>query len=87
LRPDGGTAGHNGVKSIRQHLGTEEFARLRVGIGRPPGKMQTPDYVLQDFSRAQTEVLPFVIDRAADAALAFVAQGIMAAMNEFNQKS
>ncbi|MEK6222545.1 MAG: aminoacyl-tRNA hydrolase [Chloroflexota bacterium] len=86
MRPEGGSAGQKGVKSIIQHLGTQEFPRLRVGIGRPPGRMRTPDYVLQKFSKQQSEFLPFVIDRAAKAALFFVENGMEDAMNEFNQK-
>jgi PTH1 family peptidyl-tRNA hydrolase len=84
LRAEGGSSGQKGMKSVIQHLGTQEFARLRVGIDRPPGRMETPDYVLQDFSAAQRENLPWVLERAAKAALTFVAEGILAAMNEFN---
>ena len=86
LRPEGGSAGQKGVKSVIQHLGTENFPRLRVGLGRPPGKMSTPKYVLQDFSKEQQSILPFVLDRAADAAFAFITEGIDAAMNKYNQK-
>ena len=84
LRPEGSSAGQKGMKSVLQHLGTQEIARLRVGVGRPPGRMSTPDYVLQDFSKQQKEVLPFVIDRATDAALAFIDEGIETAMNRYN---
>ncbi|MDA1330125.1 MAG: aminoacyl-tRNA hydrolase [Chloroflexi bacterium] len=84
MRPGGGAAGQKGMRSIIQSLGTQDFPRLRVGIGRPPGRMRTPDYVLQDFSKQQREVLPFVLRRAADAALTFVSEGIDAAMNEYN---
>ncbi len=86
LRPEGGSAGHNGMKSIFKTFGTEEFPRLRVGVGRPPGKMPTPAYVLQDFSKQQKETLPFLLDKASDASLKFVSDGITSAMNEFNQK-
>jgi PTH1 family peptidyl-tRNA hydrolase len=85
LKPDGGSSGHNGMKSIIKSLGTEEFSRLRVGIGRPPGKMGTPSYVLQDFSKEEAEPLAWVIDRASDAALTFISKGIVTAMNQFNQ--
>ncbi len=85
LRPQGGSSGQKGMKSIIQVLGTQEFPRLRIGIDRPPGKMQTPDYVLQNFSKLQKENLPWVINRAAEAALFFVAEGIDAAMSKFNQ--
>jgi PTH1 family peptidyl-tRNA hydrolase len=84
LRPDGGSSGQKGVKSIIQALGTESFSRLRVGIGRPPGQMDPADYVLQPFSAAQEEEMAFVRMKAADAIEAWLAQGIDAAMNQFN---
>ena len=85
LKPEGGSSGHNGMKSIIKSFGTEEFPRLRVGIGRPPGKMQTPSYVLQDFSKEEAEPLAWVVDRASDAVLTFISEGIVTAMNQFNQ--
>ena len=84
LRPDGGSSGQKGVKSIIQALGTEAFSRLRVGIGRPPGQMDPADYVLQPFSATQEEEMVFVRMKAADAIEAWLAQGIDAAMNQFN---
>jgi PTH1 family peptidyl-tRNA hydrolase len=84
LRPDGGSSGQKGVKSIIQSLGVETFPRLRVGIGRPPGQMDPADYVLQPFSAAQEEEMVFVRGRAADAIETWLAQGIVAAMNQFN---
>jgi peptidyl-tRNA hydrolase, PTH1 family len=84
LRPDGGSSGQKGVKSIIQSLGTEAFSRLRIGIGRPPGQMDPADYVLQPFSAAQEEEMAFVRMKAADAIEAWLAQGIDAAMNQFN---
>ncbi|MCU0502755.1 MAG: aminoacyl-tRNA hydrolase [Anaerolineae bacterium] len=84
LRPDGGSSGQKGVKSIIQALGTEAFSRLRVGIGRPPGQMDPADYVLQPFSAAQEEEMAFVRMKAADAIEAWLALGIDAAMNQFN---
>lgn len=85
LRPSGGSAGQKGMKSIIRQLGSQDFPRLRLGIGRPPGRMSTPDYVLQDFSQQESDVLPFVLDRAADAALTFISEGIEAAMTKYNQ--
>jgi PTH1 family peptidyl-tRNA hydrolase len=85
LRPSGGSAGQKGMKSIIRQLGSQDFPRLRLGIGRPPGRMSTPDYVLQDFSQQESDVLPFVLDRAADAALTFINEGIEAAMTRYNQ--
>jgi PTH1 family peptidyl-tRNA hydrolase len=84
MRPGGGPGGHNGVTSTIERLGTQEFPRLRVGIGRPPGRMDPAAYVLQDFSRADLTALSEVLDRAADAALAFVTEGLDIAMNKFN---
>ena len=84
LRPDGGSAGHNGMKSIIERLGSQGFARLRVGIGRPKGRMRTPDHVLQDFSREEKEALPFVLRRAAEAVEEWVHEGIVEAMNKYN---
>lgn len=84
LRPDGGSAGHNGMKSIIERLGSQNFARLRVGVGRPKGRMRTPDHVLQDFSRQEQEALPFVLRRAAEAVEEWVHEGIVAAMNRYN---
>ena len=85
LRPEGSSSGQQGMNSIIQQLGSQEFNRLRVGIGRPPGKMRTPDYVLQDFKKDEVEELPMILDRASDAALAFVTEGIVPAMNSYNQ--
>jgi PTH1 family peptidyl-tRNA hydrolase len=85
LRPEGSSSGHQGMNSIIQQLGSQEFNRLRVGIGRPPGKMKTPDYVLQDFKNGEVEELPMILDRASDAALSFVSEGIFPTMNTYNQ--
>lgn len=84
LRPSGGSAGQKGMASIIERLGTQDFPRLRVGIGRPPGRMDAADYVLQEFSRQEAEFLSVLLDRAADAALTFVTDGLQAAMNQYN---
>lgn len=84
LRPGGGPGGQKGVASAIERLGTKDFARLRLGIGRPPGRMDPADYVLQDFSRDEMKILSEVLDRAADAALTFVIEGLDKAMNKFN---
>lgn len=84
IRPDGGAAGQKGMESILERLGTDEFARLRLGIGRPPGQMEAPDYVLQDFSDAEMTAISETLDRAVEAALTFVTEGLDAAMNKFN---
>ena len=86
LKPEGGSSGQKGMKSVIEKLGTKEFPRLRIGIGRPPGKMKTPSYVLQDFSKSEQKELPFLLDRAASAIDAFLTEGIEMAMNSVNQK-
>jgi peptidyl-tRNA hydrolase, PTH1 family len=84
IRPDGGSAGQKGMTSILERLGTDEFPRIRLGIGRPPGQMQTPDYVLQDFSRQETAILSDVLNQAVEASLTFIVEGLDASMNKFN---
>lgn len=86
LKPDGGDAGQKGVRSIIQQLGTQEFPRLRVGIGRPPGRTPVSSYVLQDFSDEEQELLPFVLDQAVSAILHFVEHGLASAMTHYNQQ-
>jgi PTH1 family peptidyl-tRNA hydrolase len=84
LRPGGGSAGQKGVESIQTRLSTQEFPRLRFGVGRPPGNMLAAVYVLQNFSRDEMEFLPSMLDRAADAILTFVTDGLERAMTRFN---
>ncbi len=84
LRPDGGSGGQKGLGSIIEKLGTETFPRLRIGIGRPPGRMDSASYVLQDFPAGELALLPPLMDRANQAVLTFVTNGIAAAMNQFN---
>jgi PTH1 family peptidyl-tRNA hydrolase len=84
LRPGGGPGGQKGVASTIEKLGTKGFARLRLGIGRPPGRMDPAAYVLQDFSRDEAKILSELLDRAADAVLELVLNGLDKAMNKFN---
>ena len=84
IRPKGGPGGQGGMASTIEKLGTKDFPRLRLGIGRPPGRMDPAAYVLQDFSREEMKTLSEVIDRAADAALTFVVDGLNKAMNKYN---
>lgn len=84
LRPSGGTGGQKGMESIVAKLGTREFARLRVGIGRPPGRMDPSDYVLHDFDPPQEEMLPEILHTAKQAVRMFIQEGIEQAMNDFN---
>jgi len=84
LRPGGGAGGQKGIKSTIQHLSTNDFPRLRLGIGRPPGRMDPAAYVLQNFAKGDQQFLAETLDRAVDAALSFVDEGLDAAMNKFN---
>ncbi|HLA98680.1 MAG TPA: aminoacyl-tRNA hydrolase [Anaerolineales bacterium] len=84
MRPGGGSAGQKGIQSIIENLGTDEFPRLRIGVGRPPAQMQAADYVLQDFSKTQLETLPFVLERAVEAVQTYLSSGIESAMNKYN---
>ena len=84
IRPKGGPGGQRGMASTIEQLGTKDFPRLRIGIGRPPGRMDPAAYVLQNFSRDDMKTLSEVIDRAANAALDFVVDGVNKAMNKYN---
>lgn len=84
LKRGGGDGGHNGLRSTTHALGSREFARVRFGIGRPPGRQDPADYVLREFSAAERKELPYLIDRAADAVEALLAQGLDAAQNVFH---
>ncbi|MCA1900033.1 MAG: aminoacyl-tRNA hydrolase [Chloroflexi bacterium] len=84
IRPGGGAGGQRGMASTIEQLGTKDFPRLRLGIGRPPGWMDPKDYVLQEFSKDDMPFLSEVLDRAADAVFEFVTNGLNAAMNKFN---
>ncbi len=84
LRPGGGSGGQKGLGSIIQQLGTQDFPRLRIGIGRPPGQMDAAAYVLQNFSASEREMLQAVLERGVDAVRAFLELGLEAAMNKYN---
>ncbi len=84
IRPDGGSAGQKGMTSILERLGTDDFPRIRLGIGRPPGQMEAPDYVLQDFSKGDQALINETLNRAVEAVLVFVAEGLDMAMNKYN---
>jgi len=84
LKRGGGEGGHNGLRSISQSLGTRDYLRVRVGIGRPPGRMDPSDYVLHDFSGAERAELPFTLDTAADAVEALVAVGLLESQQRFH---
>jgi peptidyl-tRNA hydrolase, PTH1 family len=80
----GGDNGHNGLKSLRAALGSGDFYRVRVGIGRPPGRQSPADFVLSDYSSTERKVLPFQLDRAGDAVESLVAEGLEQTQNRFN---
>ena len=84
INKGGGAGGHNGVRSLIDCLGTPDFVRVRVGIGRPPPNWEGADYVLADFSRAEQPELPGMISAAAAAAKEIVTRGLTAAMNRYN---
>jgi peptidyl-tRNA hydrolase, PTH1 family len=80
LRPGGSSGGHHGLESIEQHLGSREFARLRLGIGRQDGLREITDYVLSRFDRAEAALMEKVLDRAADQVECWLAGGVQRAM-------
>jgi PTH1 family peptidyl-tRNA hydrolase len=84
IRPGGGAGGQKGIKSTIEQLGTPDFSRIRLGIDRPPGRMDAADYVLQEFSAKESQIVSETLDRAADAALAWISDGLNFAMNKFN---
>lgn len=85
LKSGGGHGGHNGLRSIIQSLGTADFARVRIGIGRPPSeRVDTADWVLAPFSRVEREHLPSVIDRACEAVELTVDHGLLVAQNRLH---
>jgi peptidyl-tRNA hydrolase, PTH1 family len=84
LKLGGGDNGHNGVRSVRRSLGSGDFYRVRVGIGRPPGRQDPADWVLKDFSKAEQKELDLLFERAADAVETLVSDGLAAAQNTYN---
>ncbi len=85
LKKGGGEGGHNGLRSISQSIGTKDYLRVRLGIGRPPGRQDPADFVLKDFSKAErADVLPFLIDDGADAVEALIDVGLLDAQQRFH---
>jgi PTH1 family peptidyl-tRNA hydrolase len=87
VRPEGSAGGHNGLKSIVASLGSLQFPRLRIGVGRGDNRRDLADHVLARFDPAERDVIEDSVARAADAVEAFVGDGIEAAMNRFNRKA
>lgn len=83
----GGIAGHNGLRSIEQHLHTRDFLRVRIGVGKPPGRALGVDHVLRRPAKAERELIAVALELAADAVEAVLADGPVAAMNRFNSRS
>jgi PTH1 family peptidyl-tRNA hydrolase len=88
LKRGGGEAGHNGLKSVSQHLGTREYVRLRLGVGKPPPGFRGSgaDFVLEGFAPAERTQLADIVERAADAVALFVGRGLEPAMNVTNRR-
>jgi peptidyl-tRNA hydrolase, PTH1 family len=86
LSVGGGSGGHNGLQSIIQEWGSPDFARVRLGIGRPPAQWDAADYVLADFAEDERRLLPDLIGEAADASETIVKSGLPVAMNIFNKR-
>jgi PTH1 family peptidyl-tRNA hydrolase len=84
LRPSGGAGGQKGLSSIINRLGTKEFARLRIGVGRPPGNMDPADYVLKDFNKTEREELPYIFDSIYKMVITYLESGLETAMNLYN---
>lgn len=87
LKLGGGEGGHNGLRSISQHLGTRDYLRVRAGVGRPPGRMDTADYVLQSFSAEEREVLPIFVSDLADAVEGLMTDGLSATQQKFHSRT
>jgi peptidyl-tRNA hydrolase, PTH1 family len=86
VKRGGGLAGHNGLRSIKAHLHTDEFLRVRIGIGKPPSKEQGVDHVLRRPSKSERVELEIAVQEAADAVEAILADGVDAAMNRYNTR-
>ncbi|MFP5367442.1 MAG: aminoacyl-tRNA hydrolase [Actinomycetes bacterium] len=84
LKLGGGEGGHNGLRDISKTLATKDYLRVRVGVGRPPGRMDTADYVLRNFGSAELKELPFLLDEAADAVEVLLQDGLTAAQQKFH---
>lgn len=87
LKGSGGHGGHNGLRDIIKATGTNEFMRVRVGIGRPPGRQDPADYVLRDFAAAEKKTLPILLADAADAVEAIAEVGLLAAQQRVHAPS
>jgi PTH1 family peptidyl-tRNA hydrolase len=80
----GGEGGHNGLRSMSKSLSTKDYNRVRIGIGRPPGRQDPADYVLSDFSATERKELPFLVDRAADMVESIITRGLEWTQNAYH---
>jgi PTH1 family peptidyl-tRNA hydrolase len=87
LKQGGGHGGHNGLRDIAKALGTPEFLRVRVGVGRPPGQQDAADFVLRPFGSNERQALPVLLEDAADAAEALVDEGLLTAQQRFHGRA
>lgn len=86
LKKGGGEGGHNGLRSISSSVGSKDYLRVRVGIGRPPGRMDVADFVLKDFNSTEKKDLPFLVDDAADAVQTLIDLGLTDAQNKVHAR-
>ena len=86
VKVGGGDGGHNGIKSTKKALGSPDFFRVRVGIGRPPGRQDAADYVLRSFGSSERKELPLIVDSAADAVEVIITEGLAVAQNRYHSK-
>lgn len=84
LKTGGGEGGHNGLRDMSKALGTKDYLRVRVGVGRPPGRQEAADYVLRDFSTTEKKDLPILLEEAADAVESVVLDGLLTAQQKFH---
>ncbi len=82
----GGEGGHNGLRSMTSVLGTRDYARIRAGVGRPPGRQDTADYVLKPFSKDERTVLPIFVSDLADAVELYVSEGLLAVQQKYHSR-
>jgi PTH1 family peptidyl-tRNA hydrolase len=87
LKRGGGEGGHNGLRSVTRSVGTKDYLRVRVGIGRPPGRQEAADFVLKDFSATERKELDLLVVEAADATELLLARGLEAAQNDVHPRS
>jgi PTH1 family peptidyl-tRNA hydrolase len=84
IKQNGGHGGHNGIRSVIEAIGTPQFLRVKIGIGRPAPRQDSADYVLEPFTKEEVEILNPCLDRAIDALECVIHRGVAVAMNEFN---